>query len=231
MRAYDRPVRAGELNPFWRWGLAVVGPLVRLCFRVRVSGMERVPSAGPAILAFNHVSALDGPVLAIETGRRLRRETRYLVAAEYFAHGAFGWILRRTDQIAIRRGEGDVAALDTAIEEIRRGALAAIAPEGRVDDHGGEHGLQRIRSGVARIALPTGAPVIPVGIWGTQTRWPRRGLRLGRPWRPVVVLAFGPPILPVGDVEDPADVEAFVERIGEHLRTQVAHARRLADQG
>ena len=91
-------MRAGELNPFWRWGLVFAGPLVRLLFRVRVDGLEHVPSSGPAIVAFNHVSTLDGPVLAIETARRLRRETRYLVAAEYFASRAFGWVLRRTEQ-------------------------------------------------------------------------------------------------------------------------------------
>jgi 1-acyl-sn-glycerol-3-phosphate acyltransferase len=80
---------------------------------------------------------------------------------------------------------------------------------------------------VARIALATGAPVVPVGIWGPQARLPRSGLRLVRPIRPPVALAFGSPILPVGDVEDPAAVEAFVERVREHLEAQVLHARRL----
>ena len=221
-------MRAGELNPFWRWGLVVVGPLVRLCMRIRVEGIERVPSTGPAILAFNHVSALDGPILAIETGRRLRRETRFLVAAEYVRNRWFGWILRNADQIPIRRGQGDSAALDEAIDTIKRGALAALAPEGRVDDDGGTNGLQRIRSGIARIALPTGAPVVPVGIWGTQSRFPRGGLRLTRPFRTRTALAFGPPLLPVGDVEDPDDVEAFVDRVRAHLETQVEEAKRLA---
>ena len=221
-------MRPGELNPFWRWGLVVVGPLVRALFRVQVTGLEHVPSTGSAILAFNHVSALDGPVLAIEAGRRLRREIRFLVAAEYLANRWFGWILRQADQIPIRRGEGDAGALDEAIETIRRGALAAIAPEGRVDDHGGANGLQRIRSGVARIALPTGAPVIPVAIWGTQTRFPRGGPLFTRPIRPRLALAFGPPLLPFGDVEDLDEVEAFVARVRERLETQVQEARRLA---
>ena len=170
-------MRAGELNPFWRWGLVIAGPLVHVLFRVRVSGMERVPSTGAAIMVFNHVSPLDGPVLAIETGRRLRRETRYLVAVEYFANRLFGWVLRGADQIPIARGVGDTRALENVIEAIKGGALVALAPEGRVDEHGGGQGLQRIRTGVARIALPTGAPVVPVGIWGTQVRYPRAGFR------------------------------------------------------
>jgi 1-acyl-sn-glycerol-3-phosphate acyltransferase len=220
-------VHAGELNRFWRGALLVFGPLVRLLFRVRVSGLEHVPSSGPAILAFNHVSVLDGPVLGIETGRRLRRETRFLVAAEFFRRGLFGWVLRHADQIPIRRGEGDAQALDEAIETIRRGALAAIAPEGRIDDHGGAQGLQRIRSGIARIALPTGAPVVPVGIWGTQARYPSAGISLRAPLRPRLALAFGPPILPWGDVEVPDDVEAFVAKVYEQLDDQVARARRM----
>ena len=193
--------------------------------------MERVPSTGAAILVFNHVSALDGPVLAIETGRRLRRETRYLVAVEYFANRLFGWVLRRADQIPITRGAGDTVALENVIEAIKGGALVALAPEGRTDEHGGSQGLQRIRTGVARIALPTGAPVVPVGIWGTQMRYPRAGLRFSRPLRPRLFIAVGPPLFPVGDAEDPGDVELFLGRVRELIETQVAQARRLAEAG
>ncbi len=75
---------AGELNPWWRFGLLLIAPVVRALFRVRIVGVEHVPARGAAIVAFNHVSALDGPALAIELSRRTRRETRFLVAAEFF---------------------------------------------------------------------------------------------------------------------------------------------------
>ena len=146
-----------ERNRWWRGGLRVVGPLVPLFFRVRVEGAEQMPPSGPAVLIFNHVSVLDGPVLAIETARRTRRAVRFLVAAEIFRKPVLGWILRRYQQIPIRRGQGDAAALDEAIAAVRGGALAAIAPEGRVNDDGVTE-LQRVRSGVARIALPAGRP-------------------------------------------------------------------------
>lgn len=224
-------MRAGELNTFWRWGLVIVAPLVRLLFRVRVLGLEHIPSSGPAIVVFNHVSVLDGPVLAIEIARRLRRETRFLVAIEYFRRGPLGWVLRRSDQIPIRRGRGDAAALDEVIATVRGGALAALAPEGSVDEHAGAQGLQRIRSGVARIALTTGASVVPVGIWGTQDRWPRGGLSLARPLRPKLTLAFGPPMLPFGDAAEAADLDAFCDRVRTHLEQQVAEARRAGGPG
>jgi 1-acyl-sn-glycerol-3-phosphate acyltransferase len=223
-------VRGGELNPWWRAGLALASPLVRLLFRVRVLGLEHVPSAGPAILAFNHVSALDGPVLAIEVGARLRRESRFLVAAEFFGRPLHGAILRRFDQIPIRRGAGDDDALEAAVRTVRRGALIAIAPEGTVNADGSTD-LQRIRSGVARVALPTGAPVVPVGIWGTQRRWPRSGLRSGRPWRPRLALAFGPPLLPSGDAAEQADVDELTDRLRAHLEEQVDAARAAIADG
>ena len=217
-----------ELNRWWRIGLPICAPILRLVLKVRVEGAERVPSRGPALLAFNHVSVLDGPTIAIETAKRLRRETRYLVAAEVFRTPMIGWILRRYEQIPIRRGEGDEHALDEAIETVRAGAMAAIAPEGRVNDDA-EHGLQRIRSGAARIALPTGAPIVPVGIWGTQRRWSRAGLDWHRLWRrPRVGLVFGPPILPTGEGGSEDDVDTLTDKLEERLQEQVARARELA---
>lgn len=219
-------MRAGELNTFWRVMLPPASAMVRLLFRPRLRGVEHVPSSGPAILAFNHVSFLDGPALAIEVARVLRRETRFLVAAEMFGKPVIGWILRSADQISIRRGEGDGAALDEVIATVRAGGMTAIAPEGRIDDHGGRDGLQRLRTGVARIALPTEAPVLPVGIWGTQTRWPRGGPKLRRPFRPRLTIVIGPPLLPSGDIERQDDIDAFVERLRPHLEEQVEAARR-----
>jgi 1-acyl-sn-glycerol-3-phosphate acyltransferase len=221
-------VDGSELNGWWRAGVPITSPLVHLLFRVRVVGLEHVPLRGPAVLAFNHVSVLDGPVLAIVASRGLKREIRFLVAAEQFRGVFFGRILRWFEQIPVRRGSGDTGALDEAIATVHQGALAAIAPEGRVDDHGGAQGLQRIRGGVARIAIPTGAPVVPVGIWGTQRRWPHSGLSWRRPWRPRLAISFGPPILPFGSVDDPADLEIFRGRLRGHLEEQVERARRLA---
>jgi 1-acyl-sn-glycerol-3-phosphate acyltransferase len=223
-------VPRGDLNVWWRFGIPLVVPIERALFRVRVAGIHHVPLAGPAILAFVHVSVLDGPCLAIEVARRRRRAVRFLVAAEVFEHPVSGWFLRRFRQIPIRRGRSDAGALDEAIATIRRGALAAIAPEGAVNPSPGE--LQRIRSGIARIALPTGAPVIPVGVWGTHGRWSKSGRHWRRPWRPRLSLAFGEPIDPSGNVSQPDDIDGFVEVVRQRLERQLADARKLAgDRG
>jgi 1-acyl-sn-glycerol-3-phosphate acyltransferase len=217
-------VRDTGLNLWWRIGSAITAVPMHLLFRVRVRGVEHVPTSGPAVLAFNHVSVLDGPVLAIATARSARRATRFLVAAEIFRRFFFGWVLRTFEQIPIHRGQGDEHALDEAIRVVGDGALAAIAPEGRVNQDGAER-LQRIRSGVARIAIPTGAPVVPVGIWGTQVRWPRSGLTLRRPFRPALAFAYGPPMTPPADG---AHQDAFLEELGTAIATQVTVARALA---
>lgn len=219
-------VPRGDLNVWWRFGIPLVVPIERALFRVRVAGIHHVPLEGPAILAFVHISVLDGPCLAIEVACRRRRAVRFLVAAEVFEHPALGWLLRRFRQIPIRRGRGDAAALDQAVATIRRGALAAIAPEGGVNPEPGEP--QRIRSGVARIALPTGASVIPVGIWGTHRRWSKSSRHWGRPLRPRLGLAFGEPIEPTGDASQPEDIDSFLERVREGLERQLSAARILA---
>lgn len=216
----------GGLNGWWRLGIPLVLPIERALFRVRVTGIHHVPFAGPAILAFVHISVLDGPCLAIEVAWRRRRAVRFLVAAEVFDLPAIGWLLRRYRQIPIRRGRSDAGALDEAIATIRRGALAAIAPEGEANPKPGE--LQRIRSGIARIALPTGAPVIPVGVWGTHRRWSESGRHWGPPLRPHIGVAFGEQIEPRGDPSRQQDVDAFSELVRQGLEHQLVAARMLA---
>jgi 1-acyl-sn-glycerol-3-phosphate acyltransferase len=220
--------RRGDLSGWWLFGIAVVGFFSRVLFRLRVEGADRVPSSGSAIVAGNHVSALDGVALALATGSRGRRMTRFLVAAEFFRKLWCGWALRLYRQIPIRRGERDQGALDVAIETIRGGALAGIFPEGTVNPEPGA-GLMRGRKGAARIALATDAPVVPVGIWGTQARWPKLGLHLRRPWRPVVAISYGEPIPPKGDAGSAADVQAFADVITDAIAAQAERARELAE--
>lgn len=219
--------RRGDLSGWWLFGIAVVGFFSRVLFRLRVEGADRVPSSGTAIVAGNHVSALDGVALALVTGSRARRMTRFLVAAEFFRKLWCGWALRLYRQIPIRRGARDQGALDVAIETIRGGALAGIFPEGTVNPEP-EAGLLRGRRGAARIALAADAPVVPVGIWGTQARWPRPGLHLRRPWRPVVAISYGEPIPPKGDAGSAADVQAFTDVIIDAIAAQAERARELA---
>lgn len=219
-----------KLDLWWRFGLGVLGPLLRVLFRLRCTGLERVPRHGPAVLAPNHLSPLDGIFLAYVVGARQSRTTRYLVAAEFFERRFHGFWLRIFRQIPIRRGERDAGALDEAVATVRSGAIAGIFPEGSVNPEP-KASLMRGRSGVARIALAAAAPVVPVGIWGTQVRWPRSGLTFRRPLRPAVALSFGEPIEPKGDPASQDDVDVFTDLVMTGIAKQVAEARALATGG
>lgn len=216
--------RRSELTIWWTFSRLVVGAVFRLCFRLRYIGLGRVPRTGPVVLAANHVSALDGVILGLATLEGPRRKIRFLAGAEFFERPWLGFFLRSYQAIPLRRGARDTGALGAALETIRRGAVTGIFPEGHV----GHGELQRGRSGVTRLALAASSPVVPVGIWGTQDRYPVEGLHWRRPWRPPLVVVFGDPIPADGDVRNAAQVRAFTTVVMDAIAEQLAIARRVA---
>jgi len=214
----------GDRYGWWLVGSASVGLAFRGIFRMRYAGLPNVPRTGGALLTYNHVSVLDPVVVGIAADRR-GRSVRFLSLAEAFDQPLVGWALRRTRQIPLRRGLGDWTALETVAEAVRGGSLAGLSPEGTVGDGSA---LQPGQKGAARIALLTGAPVIPVGISGIQRRWPKPGLTFAPPARPPVAVAFGRPLHPEGDAHNRADVRALTDRIMAALKIQVDVARALA---
>jgi len=214
------PDRASR-DPWWTWGYRILGPVFHLLFRIRYRGRSNVPTEGGTILASNHISVLD-PVIVAMAATTTGRAVRFLAAAEFFRKPIIGWGLRRIRQIPIRRGASDRRALDQAANVIRRGAFAGIFPEGTLSPDGNPLPGKR---GAARIALASGAPIVPCGIWGTRARWPLGGIRWGRPLRPRVVVSFGPLVEPAGDLENPEDVQALTDRIMAAIAEQVAIAR------
>lgn len=211
------------MNWIWIVGAPLVRAIMGVVFRVRVEGMVHVPREGPVIVAPNHVSVLDGPAVSAITGLGRWRPTRNLITDDAF-HGVIGWILRQARQVPIRRGSGDTGALDEAIAAARSGSCIGIFPEGRVSDNA-RSGLQRIRSGLTRIAMPSLTPVIPVGIWGTHEVWPRAGLDRGSLLhRHTMGIVYGSVLVPHPG-EPPAE---FRERYREALDAAVTRARTLA---
>jgi 1-acyl-sn-glycerol-3-phosphate acyltransferase len=198
-----------------------MGPLFHLLFRIRYRGREHIPPEGGLILASNHISVLD-PVIIAMSVTTTGRAVRFLAAAEFFRKPFIGWGLRRIRQIPIRRGASDRRALEQAAGVIRRGALAGIFPEGTLSPDGAPLPGKR---GAARIALASGVPILPCGIWGTRARWPRGGIRWTRPLRPKVVVAFGPLLEPAGRLEDPNDVQTLTDLIMAAIAEQTGRAR------
>ena len=196
-------------DPWWAFVLVCVEALLHLCFRWRFVGVESLPESGPAIVASNHVSPIDPFAIGLATTVR-RRSIRYLAAAEFFDPPVNGFMLRRLRMIPIRRGDGDVGALDAALRVLGGGDLVGIFPEGGL---GEGVTLRRGHSGVARLALAARVPVVPVAVWGTQRRWSRAGLHLGRPVRPRASIAVGEPIHPGGDAASHDDVRRLTDEV------------------
>jgi 1-acyl-sn-glycerol-3-phosphate acyltransferase len=209
-----------EIDPAWRFGLLTVGRLYWTAFDMRVSGLDHIPREGPAFFAMNHVSVLDPIALALATASR-GRAVRFLAGAEFFAHPVWGPCLRLTGQIPIRRGIRDLAALEDLTSVLTNGGLAGIFPEGRI---GEGTGRLRGRSGVTRVARATGAPVVPVGLWGTQSRWPLGGLKVFPLRRLPLAMAIGEPVR-VEDARTPAALREATRHIMARIESLAARAR------
>lgn len=221
--SFERAKAPDEPDLWWRFTRALVGTWFVASFRLRYAGLENIPPSGGTVLTYNHVSVLDPIPVALAAYRR-GRTSRFLGVSTAFEKPVMGWALRRLRQIPVYRGMGAGRGLAHAIAAAEGGALVGIAPEGTVGDGSA---LLRPRSGPARVALSTGVPILPVGVWGTQTRWPKSGLRWGRPLRPIVAVAFGPVFIVEGDPASKFDVDAAGERIMEAIGRQVVVARAM----
>lgn len=222
-----RPDAVGErpeLDVWWRIALLTLGTLTRATLRMRVAGIERVPRTGGALLVPNHLSVLDPIVVALACTTR-GRATHFVTLAEHAARPILGWEFRKLGQVPIRRGLGDWGAIEELSRVVRSGSVGGIFPEGTI---GIGRDLLPLHKGAARVALTAGASLLPVGIWGTQDRWPKGGFRLTRPLRARVGVVFGPPIPPEGDPRSRSDVRALTDRIATEIVRSRESAERLA---
>jgi 1-acyl-sn-glycerol-3-phosphate acyltransferase len=162
-------------------------PVLRLGFRIRVEGREHLPARGPVILASNHRSFLDSIFVPLV----VRRRVTFVAKAEYFDDPKTAWFFRGVGQIPIRREGGSASerALDSAMDVLREGRVFGIYPEGTRTRDGLLH---RGHTGVARLALRSGAPIVPVGLIGTDEIQPidKRMPRFGKS----VTIRFGEPM-------------------------------------
>jgi 1-acyl-sn-glycerol-3-phosphate acyltransferase len=176
---------------YWLLKWVFLGPLLKLVFRPHTEGAENVPDEGAAILASNHLSYADWLFMPLTLPRRVT----FVAKAEYFTTpGIKGWFQKKffsgAGQVPIDRSSGDAAAgaLSSAKRILSAGELFGIYPEG-TRSHDGK--LYRGKTGVARLALETGVPVIPIAVLGTDSIAPP-GKKFGSFTRPVV--RFGKPL-------------------------------------
>jgi len=187
----------GKLYPVAR---AIVRPAMRALWRINVTGLHHVPEDGPAIFCPNHISFIDSLVLPCV----LPRQISYVGKSEYMDSWKTRYLFPAVGMIPIDRGGGTASqrALDTAARILERGELFGIYPEGTRSRDGYLH---KGRTGAARLALRTGAPIIPVGIKGTDAMQPA-GAPLPKPFVSCQV-----------NIGAPIDVSRYRERADDRL--------------
>ena len=197
-RAPVTPV-VDEITP-WMSGLAGA---VRLGLagltRVRVEGaIDEIPRTGPVIVAANHSSNLDVPVLGSSVMPKLGRRLQWLGKKEVLEWPVVGWIARNGGVHGIDRSSADIDAFRLAARILEDGHALFVFPEGTRSYDGK---LGEGRDGVAVLALRTGSPIVPIGVSGSHERWPR-GQKLPHPGGRVTVRIGSPfrlaDVLPAG---------------------------------
>ncbi len=195
-------------RPGTQWAYSLTYVTFRLFFalsaRLRVEGEENVPAQGGAMIVCNHTRGLDFCPLGIASPRQIN----YMAKAEAFH---YNWFLRLLFEnggvFPVEREKGDKHALDVAVDIIHRGKLLGMFPEGHRSPDGT---LQRGKTGAARIALQSGAPVVPAAVVGSEAAF-RNFPRFWR--RDYLVVRFGKPFLLEGDPNDRAAIAAGTRRI------------------
>lgn len=172
--------------PLYRFLRAALPPVVMPYFRTEVIDVHNVPGSGPAVIAANHLSFIDSIVLALA----LPRPLYYLGKSDYWESGRTRWLVAGAGVVPVYRdgGERGESSLRAGVQHLRGGDLLGIYPEGTRSPDGR---LYRGKTGPVRMALEAGAPIVPVGITGSDAAMPqdRRVIR-----RAPITVRFGRPL-------------------------------------
>ena len=198
---------------FYRVFRILAGVVFHTHLPVTLSGLEHLPSSGGVIVASNHLSLLDVPLL----GYAIPRESRFPAKPELFANPLLARFLLSLGGFPIARGEGDRKALSFSEEVLRQGGVLGIFPEGTRSRNGE---LRPFHRGVALLAMGAGVPIVPAAITGTDKSLPPRA---GFPRFARLTVTFGPPEWPEPTPSGPAEKKAeslrLVSRVHDRVRS------------
>ena len=196
-------MNGGPARPGWVYRLSwcALEPATRLLRGIEAEGEENIPLAGRVILAVNHRSWLDPPLVSLVAYRR--RFPRFLGKAELFAVPGLGWFLRQIGVIPLDRSRGDIGAIRQAMAVLEAGGCMILFPEG-TRSKTGEPG--RPKAGVGLLARESGAPVVPARVRNTERLLSTEPLRI----------RFGAPLRYEGG-SDRRACQEFAERVMEEI--------------
>ncbi len=221
------PSSKPRVGPWMAFAIGIVRPASALLTKREWAGVDRVPTRGGVIIAANHVSWLDPFVLAHFVYSR-GRIPRFMAKESLFRARVVGMILRGADQIPVHRGARDgAAALSDAVQALRDGESVLIYPEGTIT-RDPDYWPMQAKTGVARLAMMSGAPVVPVAQWGPQEILGRsRRLRLFP--RKTVRVHAGEPLqldrMPAGHQPTREELRGVTAEVMRRIRTELERIR------
>jgi len=194
---YEPYVTPPILYNFIRWCIAV--PILALVSRIRLRGRYNVPKQGAFLIASNHLAWTDIPYVPLF----LPRKVVFMAKEEYFT-SKIAWLVRFLGAFPVKRGEGDRQALRAAEEQLKRGNVVVLFPEGTRSKTGT---MAKAHAGLGMIALRSGVPVVPVAIWGSE--------KVLKEFGPRVTVCYGEPLVfkPKGAKMTREDIDNATEEV------------------
>lgn len=204
---------------------------MKIFFRWRFLGLEKIPQRGPAIIAANHISYFD-PLCHGHMVVKAKRKVRFFAKSELWKNPVLRYVLGHAGQIPVERGSGETGPIEKAEEALQRGEVVIIYPEATITTSDDLTPMQG-KTGVARVALATGAPVVPIAVWGSQWVKPK-GRKAVQKWRRLIMLNAGDLMTfpaEIGHQDDPAVRREVTDRIVSELDRLVRELHKLHPDG
>lgn len=193
------------------------GSFTAMGWRPQITGAEHIPRQGPAVIATNHVGYLDFAFIGYGA-MPARRLVRFMAKQEVFDHWLSGPLMRGMHHLPVDRFGGAVAAIDTAVDALRRGEVVGLFPEGTISR---SFVPAPAKTGAVRIAMKASAPLLPSAVWGSQ-RLLTKGRKPNWQRNVPIIVSYGAP-LDYDASDAPADVTAELMR---RIRSMVDDAAR-----
>ena len=210
----------------------VVVSILRLLFRWRFIGLDKIPKRGPIIIAPNHISNFDPLGMGLMVDHAGRRP-RFLAKASLWKVPVLGWLFSNAKQIPVERGSGHREPFDAAVRALKRGECIVLYPEGTITKNPDLTPMQG-KKGIARMALQSGAAVVPVGQWGLQWYIAKYHKSSWRPFR-TVMYNIGDPMtfedVPPEMHHDDATLRDVTDRIMAEIDRLVRELHKIHPEG
>ena len=208
---------ARRMEPWYRFAEMALIPPMAVWFRWRFEGLSHVPRDGAILVAANHISHFD-PLAHAYLLEKAGRRPRFLAKSELYKNPLLRRVLRGARQIPVRRGSGESAPVDTAMRSLREGEVVVVYPEGTVTRNS-DLTPMAAKTGIARLTLASGVPVLPMAVWGTQYV-ERLGRKSFRPRIPIWVKAGVP--RDFSEHEDDREEPEVLRKVTDAVMSEVA---------